>query len=248
MKVLIIPDVHLKPWIFDMADDVSIDRYDTIVCLGDLVDDFGQKHNVDLYINTLERVLKFDKDHPDMLWCWGNHDYSYMYNYNQSGFSYEMIATVGKYLGKMINQFGDRFKVLHRIDNTIFSHAGLMDSYVYKYFGDKADTANIDDILTEINSFADDRETAYQLWDDEGPLWVRPHKYEDFEMFRPVEFWQVTGHTPTSEPFEAPTVFLDKIYQHFISVDTFSTHRDGTPFGNQKLVIVDTISNTWEYV
>ncbi len=39
MKVLVIPDVHLKPWMFDEAEKVSAEKYDKIVCLGDLVDD-----------------------------------------------------------------------------------------------------------------------------------------------------------------------------------------------------------------
>ena len=36
-RVLVIPDVHLKPWIFDMADRVDENSYDDIVILGDLV-------------------------------------------------------------------------------------------------------------------------------------------------------------------------------------------------------------------
>ena len=39
-KVFVIPDVHLKPWMFDKAEEIlSRSEYDKIVCLGDLVDD-----------------------------------------------------------------------------------------------------------------------------------------------------------------------------------------------------------------
>ena len=41
MKVLIIPDVHLKPWIFDQAEDIMRDKdFDRAVFIGDLVDDW----------------------------------------------------------------------------------------------------------------------------------------------------------------------------------------------------------------
>ena len=43
-RVLVIPDVHLKPWIFDMADRIDEGSYDDIVILGDLVDDWGKKN------------------------------------------------------------------------------------------------------------------------------------------------------------------------------------------------------------
>lgn len=42
-RVLVIPDVHLKPWIFDKAEKVDNSSFDTIVILGDLVDDWGER-------------------------------------------------------------------------------------------------------------------------------------------------------------------------------------------------------------
>ena len=41
-RVLVIPDVHLKPWIFDEAEKVDKNSYEDIVVLGDLVDDWGK--------------------------------------------------------------------------------------------------------------------------------------------------------------------------------------------------------------
>ena len=44
MKVLIIPDVHLKPWIFDQAEDIMRDKgFDRAVFIGDLVDDWDTR-------------------------------------------------------------------------------------------------------------------------------------------------------------------------------------------------------------
>ena len=73
-RVLVIPDVHLKPWIFDVADRVDVNSYDDIVILGDLVDDWGKGNDLDGYKETLDRAAEFGKEHDQSLWCYGNHD------------------------------------------------------------------------------------------------------------------------------------------------------------------------------
>ena len=47
MKILVIPDVHLKPWIFDKAEEL-MNKYhlDNVVFIGDLVDDWNQDCNI----------------------------------------------------------------------------------------------------------------------------------------------------------------------------------------------------------
>lgn len=60
-RVLVIPDVHLKPWIFDMADRIDEGSYDDIVILGDLVDDWGKGNDLDAYRQTLDRAAEFGK-------------------------------------------------------------------------------------------------------------------------------------------------------------------------------------------
>ena len=51
-KVFVIPDVHLKPWMFDKAEELlSRSEYDKIVCLGDLVDDWDQEKNLRMYFS-----------------------------------------------------------------------------------------------------------------------------------------------------------------------------------------------------
>ncbi len=54
-RVFIIPDVHLKPWMFEKAS-VLVDKgaYDAVVMLGDLVDDWYQEENIDLYNKTFD--------------------------------------------------------------------------------------------------------------------------------------------------------------------------------------------------
>ena len=79
-KVFVIPDVHLKPWMFNKAEELlSRSEYDKIVCLGDLVDDWDQEKNLGLYSETFDALERFINRHPNFLLCYGNHDVSYIW-------------------------------------------------------------------------------------------------------------------------------------------------------------------------
>lgn len=50
MKVLVIPDVHLKPWMFIRAGELLKSGIaEQAVCLMDIADDWRQEFNIDLY-------------------------------------------------------------------------------------------------------------------------------------------------------------------------------------------------------
>lgn len=107
MKVLVIPDCHLKPWMFAQADAiVKKGIADKAVCLMDLADDFGV-HDDAQYLETYETAIAFAKEHPDTLWCYGNHDLSYIWGKPETGYHPEKrglvcqeIKKVDKYLAK----------------------------------------------------------------------------------------------------------------------------------------------------
>ena len=88
MKILVIPDVHLKPELFDLASArLKEGAAQKAVCLMDIPDDWGQESNISLYEKTLDRAVSFSKEHPDTLWCWGNHDTSYLWQMPETGYS-----------------------------------------------------------------------------------------------------------------------------------------------------------------
>ena len=236
MKVLVIPDVHLKPTIFDKGEKVATNKYDKIVCLGDLVDDWGMQHNSNLYETTLERAVEFDKKHPDMLWCWGNHDVSYLYCLSETGFSYIMIPLVNKYLVKLQKQCDERLKIIHRLDTVLFSHAGLTEEFVDSMY--KKHPRSIDTILNKTNKMIEDKNSAIRLWHNDSPLWTRP-QYAPIDMYLADVYYQVVGHTPVPQPLEKGNC---------ITLDTFSTYSTGEPIGDCRLVIVDTETHEWNYV
>ena len=79
-KVLVLPDIHLKPWILDKAEELAT-KYDpdAFVFIGDLVDNWKQEYNLDLYKETFDRFIDFIKRHPNFYFCYGNHDISYVW-------------------------------------------------------------------------------------------------------------------------------------------------------------------------
>ncbi len=59
MKVLVIPDVHLKPEIFDQAEEImETTDCEGIVCLGDIVDDWGCMSDFEKYEETMDRLIR----------------------------------------------------------------------------------------------------------------------------------------------------------------------------------------------
>ena len=224
-RVLVIPDVHLKPWIFDEADKVDKSSYEDIVVLGDLVDDWGKGNDLGAYEETLNRAAEFGKEHGESLWCYGNHDVSYLWDAMESGYSIQARLTAVDGITKLERILEDRYKFVHRIDNVLFSHAGVTETFVLHSCG--YHVKEIDDILAKIN-----RMGKQELWRDSSPIWARPQA-DFYRMFRDDLFYQVVGHTPVEEPLDACGV---------LTLDLFSTYSNGDPYGNQKLYIVDTLT------
>ena len=230
-KVLVIPDVHLKPWIFEAAEDeLSKGAYDRVVCLGDLVDDWGQEYNLNLYEETLDTVAKFMKRHPDMLFCYGNHDLSYEWEALESGYSPAARNTVLQGLSKLRKSLPpENIAIIHKVDDVLFSHAGLSQPFVSHFFPDHE--GELDSLLERINGLG-----RSELWNDASPLWARPQDGR-IEMYPGVTL-QVVGHTPVKS-----TDYFNGV----LSVDNFSTFRNGNPIGDQKFVWVDTATGQWGF-
>ena len=231
-KVFIIPDVHLKPWMFEKASQLILEgSFDAVVMLGDLVDDWYQEKNLDLYNETFDAAVAFVNKHKNTFWCYGNHDVSYPWGKLESGYSPYAERTVIAKLKELENSLQEhsRINIIHRIDNVLFSHGGLTTEYV-KWLGVDLLDANIDDVIARVNDASYDR-----LWNDESPLWFRP-QYKTREIFRADLYKQVVGHTPVNGIYEKNGI---------ISTDVFSTYRDGTQIGESAMIVID--SKTGEY-
>ena len=114
MLVLVIPDVHLKPAMFERAADLlRANIADTAVCLMDIADDWGQGLNLDLYRQTYDRAIRFVQDFPDTLWCYGNHDLCYLWDQRETGFSLLALPTVCEKLGLLKQALPDETQMAY---------------------------------------------------------------------------------------------------------------------------------------
>ncbi len=204
MKVFVIPDIHLKPSLLSHAYKlVKEGNNDTVMFLGDFVDDWGQEYNLELYNATFIAIEVFIKKFGDCRICLGNHDMSYVWECRESGYSpYARDVVVNKLsrLRSLLPPENTAF--IHRIDNVLFSHAGLSRAFVIKHFSHDAHTS-IDHIIDRINHMG-----AEELWDDDSPIWLRP-KDRDEAMY-PEGFIQVVGHTPVAHAEQTgPVILLD---------------------------------------
>lgn len=231
-KVFVIPDVHLKPWMFDETTElIENGDYDKIVLLGDLVDDWYHEKDLELYRNTFDRIYEFLKRYPDTVYCIGNHDVSYLYQAYESGYSSYAREIVVEGINNIFYLLPeDNSAFIHRIDNVLFSHAGLTEKFVKRCFGG-GPRLDIDDMLDRINRLPKDK-----IWRDDSIIWARP-QYGALRMY-PMDMMQVVGHTPVKEP-------LIERDGKLLTLDNFSTYDDGKPIGNQKFVWVDTVTEEW---
>ena len=251
MKALVIPDVHLKPWMFERADKIiEQGAAERAVCLMDIPDDWNQEYNLELYKETFDEAIAFAKKYPETLWAYGNHDLSYIWNELESGYSPAAAYTVAMKLDELVCALpeGNEIRYIQKIDNVIFCHGGLQDYFVKKTvpaekyhdvdevvrFVKKTVPAekyhDVDEVVRIINGLP--RE---YMWSDVSPIWHR-QQYTAGKMYGDDKILQVVGHTP-----------VEKIYRegNVISCDVFSTYRGGRAIGTEEFAVVDTES--WEY-
>ena len=232
MKVLVIPDVHLKPWMFDRASEIlNSGAAEKAVCLMDIPDDWGQEYNLGLYEETFDAAIRFQKEFPETLWCYGNHDLSYEWLQYESGFSSVAIPVVQKKLSELRRELPDRSQMayIHRIDDVLFLHGGLTHAFV-KYYANDVDYDDTDAVIEKINLLG-----RNEMWDDASPLWFRPQFYNE-KMYKEEDLLHVVGHTPVMQ--------IDRL-GNMLSCDLFSTYSTGDPIGTQEYLLIDTV--TWEY-
>lgn len=225
MKVLVIPDVHLQDWMFQVADRImEIYKYDQVVVLGDLVDSHIYGADLNAYKKTMEAAAQFAKKYRGrVVWLYGNHEIAYIDEQNClcSGHNPDATQIVTDGL-KKINDNSGFFNIMvaTRIDGVLFSHAGISDSYSYipVLETDIEPWRGWDYVTDRINN------TRYtELWNPQSPIWYRPNY-----IFLPLNYGnclQIAGHTASKYPyFFHNLVLVDTFYpgcaNYFCAVDT----------------------------
>lgn len=231
MKVLVIPDIHLKVWVIKAAEELmNTGKYDKAVFLGDFVDDWDCGKKINMYEDIFSAIQDFMKKYPDSLICYGNHDVSYVWEKYESGYSplaRETVVACLKELERSVKR--ENITFVHKIDNVLFSHAGLTKGFILTHFIYDTDNS-IEHIIEFTNAMP--RE---ELWDNCSPIWARPDDGYDFFS---KGLLQVVGHTPIKKPAYDERNGL-------LMTDSFSTYPNGAAFGNKHFVWVDTKTKEW---
>lgn len=238
MQALVIPDVHLKTWMFYAADRIiEKERPDAVVLLGDLVDDFGCKNSPEKYIETIDAAIAFIQKHPESYLCLGNHEASYLWNRETNATAYRARSTAKEQCWRLTQEIPqERFNVAFQFDNVIFSHAGISERF-FAAFLKRADEKHISDeeVIRRVNCLSMD-----ELWRYGSPIWYRPSGIQGFDrMYGANHILHVTGHTPVEKITE---------WRSTLVCDTFSTYRNHKPIGDQTFAMVDTIAKTWRAI
>lgn len=118
---------------------------------------------------------------------------------------------------------------VQRIDNVLFSHAGVLNDFVEGYVP-KAKYDDVDAVVGEINKLG-----RTEMWNDASPIWLRP-QHSKMKLYKPRKLLQVVGHTPVEGISRAGNL---------ISCDVFSTRSDGSPIGTEEYLLLNTL--TWEF-
>ena len=232
MKALVIPDIHLKPFMFQHATALMRQNIaDRAVCLMDIPDDWDKQYDIPLYEETYDEAIRFAKLFPDTAWCYGNHDLSYVWHQLESGYSSMGSYTVQRKLIELREAVSENnpIRYVQKIDNVLFSHGGVLNYFVEEY-APKSKYNDVDAVVEIINGLG-----RPDMWNDASPIWLRPQGAK-MRMYKPRKLLQVVGHTPMDEITKQGNI---------ISCDVFSTHRDGTPIGTEEFLLLDTL--TWEY-
>jgi hypothetical protein len=220
-KILIIPDMHLKPAMLDMAERIlAYKKANKIVILGDLLDDFYAKPED--YERFWQKFMQFYEERKDQIvLLYGNHEVAYLIGRHVTG----NIKAGGKY--------ADLYAKLHPgiayIDErVVFSHAGIFDEFLR---AKGLEQASIDEAVHAINALP-----LQELWLNASPLWARPQCRVYHNAGQWLNYVQVVGHTP-----------MRKIKQDgaIISVDVFSTDW-GKKYGEERMIIIDTLTGKYE--
>ena len=175
MKILVIPDVHLKPFMFIRAKELLKKGIaEQAVCLMDIPDDWQKQYQLEEYVKTYEEAIAFAKAYPNSLWCYGNHDVCYLWNERESGYSPIAPKTVCQQMAALqdILSKDNPIRFVHKVDNVLFCHGGVSRYFVEKYVpDDKYDDVSY--VVDTINSL-----DHYDMWCDDSPIWYRPQYYK----------------------------------------------------------------------
>lgn len=202
MKIVVLGDIHGDSIWKEIIEKES--DFDKLVFLGDYLDshDFSR----DQQISTFNEIINFKiTTNKEVILLIGNHDYHYfpeVTTTSTSGyngvFKYRVVDTIDKHR--------DLFKICHKIDKFLFTHAGVSPEFMDEHFLQDWDINNIDEKLNDLfkhkphafdfNGFDPYGDDTFQT-----PIWIRPRSLMKSNKDKIIyqNLIQIVGHTKVNE-------------------------------------------------
>ena len=248
-KILVVPDIHAKPYIVDRVFEVIDNNpFSKVIFLGDYEDDWDASPEKNY--NTIKKLIELKQKMPDkIILLSGNHTQSYIFpqSFRCSGFNEETRSLV-KDLYK--TKIGDKyiFQFAFAKGNYLFTHAGVTRSFwgelrslirshhpeLRELLKSSANTraSDVSDLFNQIfiTGMENPDYPPYQMFAQVGsarggrqipsPIWADKTELLDDPMYH---IRQVVGHTPTKTIEFYPFRGDRKQRPNLIFCDTLST-------------------------
>lgn len=191
MKIGLVPDPHGREFWHDIESKVN--DLDLIIFLGDYLDPYPHEGiTVEKAIEEFKLILEFkDKNPNKVILLTGNHDWGYINKEfpDPSRRSYSHYGEIHQLFMSNIN----KFQLIYRIDNYLFSHAGVYEDWL------KCCEFTLED-LEDFNRFIDKDWPALTCtsflrggWGHFGScIWADIREYKNE---KPKGYKQIVGHT-----------------------------------------------------
>lgn len=233
-KILIIPDVHGRD--FWKEPITHIEEYDKVIFLGDYVDPYPDEGiSREKANDILDEVIELKRHNVDkVILLLGNHDLQYYI---------PMFRTRARYTSSHAWHLRDRFVKNHAFfklchfeevagKTYIFSHAGIHKMWYdtnKEYVGEFSEdafnrlimSANGVDMLMDNTFFRGGYMPSGSIvWSD-----VRERLGEDSKSELDEGYFQVFGHTMTTDPIITDTFAMIDVQQAFVLEDDGTIHK-----------------------
>jgi len=209
MKIVAIGDIHgHDSWKQVVAQEQDADQF---VFVGDYFDSFTVK-GLDQINNFLDIIEFKNQSKTSVVLLLGNHDYHYYPGIEDSGTSgYQTLMAPS--IQAVINDNKHNLQLVYKIDEFIFSHAGLSSEWLDDMFVEW-NLETLDDAINSLFTYQPNKIAyrSFKYYDYEnnqatlaggfggetfqGPIWIRPKALMEanYDTLR-TQIIQVVGHT-----------------------------------------------------
>lgn len=228
MNITVISDVHGRQ---DWKTIVEINKdSDLFIFLGDYLDSWDISP-INQFHNLLD-IIEFKNNNLDkVILLLGNHDISYISYFDAkcSGFNPQTKMLCEDLLIQNINK--GLFKMCHKVDYYLFSHAGVSKTWCKQFNIDTNDLEKSinENFIVKPKIFKFNFGNKFSSYGDEvcqTPVWIRPNSLDKDSV---DEYIQIVGHS------EIDNIILDK-YDSFILTDCQENRQYLTILNNEPKV------------